>query len=299
MAKLRYEFALMGAGRGQRGGQIEAASAPLASGVLDAGTAATPAASQPVVPAAGGDVFARLTALDAAAYAALSSAPDPTTEPRITLKAGETRVVRVFAGQKLAALAGADVPVAATGALALTAGAARIGYVGSRATVRQAVDATRTRPANATAYAVHGALGDAAGCVFKFSNFFPEAGATGVLTGLAVVMSGPGIAASHGGTLVGHLYNAAPASPPGADGQPFASLAANAGAALGAVDVSGWTVGGTGSDSIGALGVPRLSVQQIRAAAAARDLYLLLEAGAAFTPLSGAVIGAYASALFD
>ena len=114
MGKLRYEFVIIGGGRGQLGGMVAAdADKPLASGTLEVSATPTAAGAQPVVPALGrADVFVRLSGIDVAVYADFAAVPDPTVEPRILLRPGDSRLLRVMSGERLSAIVAADVPVA-------------------------------------------------------------------------------------------------------------------------------------------------------------------------------------------
>ncbi len=183
--------------------------------------------------------------------------------------------------------------------IVLAGGEAHIGNLGGEAKVWQAADAALTRPANTTAYAAHGGVGSSSSCIFKFTNFFRKNGNTGLLTGLRLMASGSGIGVSNMGSVRAHLYAASPSSPPSADQQTFNTLAANEAIKLGFVDFLQWNIGGSGSDMISSYGTPSITPLPIAAASGARDLYLVLEATAAFTPLSAAVIQAFASATLD
>ncbi|WP_430913251.1 hypothetical protein [Methylobacterium sp. sgz302541] len=112
MGKLRYEFVLIGGGRGQLGGMVVAeADDPIASGTLDVTATPTASGAQPLVPTMGrSDVFARLTGIDAPVYADFAVSPDPTAEPRLLLRPGDSRLLRVIGGEKLSAVLAADVP---------------------------------------------------------------------------------------------------------------------------------------------------------------------------------------------
>lgn len=116
MAKLRYEFVLVGAGRGQLGGMVGAeADEPLASGTLEVTAAPTAALAQPAVPMVGrSDVFVRLLGIDATLYVDFALAPDPTSEPRILLRPGDSRLLRVIGGEKLSAMLAVELPSGAS-----------------------------------------------------------------------------------------------------------------------------------------------------------------------------------------
>jgi hypothetical protein len=162
-----------------------------------------------------------------------------------------------------------------------------------------AADAALTRPNNATAYAAHQGIGSGSSCIFKWSDCFRTNGGTGLLTGLRLEASVASIAAANMGAITARLFNTSPSSPPSADQQTFNTLVANSPIELGAVDFATWSIGGAGSDVIRSYGVSRISPMQLKAAAAAKDLYMVLEATAAFTPAANAIINAYASALLD
>lgn len=112
MGKLRYEFVSVGGGRGQLGGMVAAeAEDPLASGTLDVTATPTLSAAQPAAPSLSrSDVFVRLTGVDTAVYVDLAPSPDPTAEPRLLLRPGDSRLLRVIGGHKLSAVLAGDVP---------------------------------------------------------------------------------------------------------------------------------------------------------------------------------------------
>lgn len=172
-------------------------------------------------------------------------------------------------------------------------------YVGQRSQVWQPSDAPLTRPNNTTAYSAHVGLGSGSSCLFKFSNFFPVAGGTGLLTGMRLHANAASIAATNMGAIRGHLYNASPASAPASDQATFNSLFANLAANLGFGDFSTWSIGGGSSDIISSYAILAATPLPIFAPSGARDLYLLLEATAAFTPIASAIIMPSLSATFD
>lgn len=133
MARLRIQFATVGIGRGSLGGQIDDDEGlVVAATMLDVGPAATVAGSQPAVPSgAGGDVFARLTAVGAAIYVAVGLAPDPMAEPRFLVIPGLTIRIYVTAGQKLSAILATDLPANLQAPLALVSAASPVGAAGS------------------------------------------------------------------------------------------------------------------------------------------------------------------------
>jgi hypothetical protein len=179
-----------------------------------------------------------------------------------------------------------------------------IGQVGGISNVWQPADSALTRPANTTAYAANQAIGSSTTVLFKFSGLFRANGGSASLTGLRVVASLSGIAASNMGAVRAHLFNAAPSIAAGlVDQGTFNTLLADDLFKLGTVDFSTWNVGGGGSNLIESYGAPALSPLPIigaqTPAPGARDLYMILVATGAFTPASGQTIQAYASATLD
>ena len=179
-----------------------------------------------------------------------------------------------------------------------------IGQVGGVSNVWQPADSALTRPANTTAYAANQALGSSTTALFKFSGFFRANGGSALLTGLRLVASLSGIAASNMGPIRAHLFNAAPSTAAGlVDQGTFNTLLADDLLKLGTADFSAWNLGGGGSNLIESYGAPALSPLPIigaqTPAPGARDLYLILVATGAFTPASGQTIQAYASATLD
>lgn len=172
---------------------------------------------------------------------------------------------------------------------------------GGVANVWQASDATLTRPANTTAYASGGAIGSNLSAIFKFTGVFRQVSNTGLLTGLRLVASGASIATTNMGAITGHLFNASPSGAGGFfyDQLQFPTLLADDALKLGTVSFSTWNVGGTGSNLIESYGSPAIQPLPMYAAAAAKDLYLVLVASAAFTPLSAQVIQPYVSIVLD
>lgn len=113
MATLRIEFASLGGGRGRLGGQVPVREEGLLGAVtLAVGATATASSARPAVPSTGTTVFADLTAIDAAIYAAIGSSPDPGAEPRLLLLPGRTMRVHVTAGHLVSAVKASDVPPA-------------------------------------------------------------------------------------------------------------------------------------------------------------------------------------------
>ena len=173
---------------------------------------------------------------------------------------------------------------------------------GAGSVVWAAADATLTRPNNATAYAAHVGMGSGASCIFKFSNFFRINGGTGLLTGLRLEASVASIALTNMGAVRAHLFNVTPASAPVSDQAEFDTLVANSASKLGFVDFATWNIGGASSDvvtSYGSVSALTGAPLQLKAAVAARDLYLVLEATGVFTPIASAIINAFASAALD
>jgi hypothetical protein len=156
-----------------------------------------------------------------------------------------------------------------------------------------------TRPANTTAYAAQQALGSANSCLFKWTNFFQMKGQTGVLVGLRLVVNAAGIATSNMGNVRAHLFSQAPSGAPAADQAVYNELVANAPNKQAIVDFSTWNIGGASSDMIDSYGTPPLSPQPVAADPSAKDLYCLLVATGAFTPIASAVITPYASGMLD
>lgn len=156
-----------------------------------------------------------------------------------------------------------------------------------------AADAGLARPADTTATIVGGAIGSVSTAVFKFSHFFEGNAGHSLLTGLKLVVSGAdGIAVPAGMAVRAHLFNAdvgASALSANADKGVFRTMANAMAASLGHVDFSDFIVGGAGSDAFYSLGAPALAPLHIKAGEDASDLYAILVARAAYTPIAGAV----------
>ena len=154
-------------------------------------------------------------------------------------------------------------------------------------------DAALTRPANTTATAVNGAIGSAGSALFKFSNFFEANAAHELLTALRLTISlAAGITAPTGILVRAHLFNAdvsATVLSSNADAGTYKEMLAAAPNKLGYVDFISFASGGSGSDAIEGYGTPVLSPLHLKAAAAAADLYAILVAQSAYTPVSASV----------
>ena len=90
-----------------------------------------------------------------------------------------------------------------------------------------------------------------------------------------------------------------PASAPASDQTTFNTLLANVPASLGWGDFSTWSIGGGSSDVISSYAALALAPLPVIAAPTAMDLYMILEATGAFTPIANAVIIPSISAAFD
>jgi hypothetical protein len=158
-------------------------------------------------------------------------------------------------------------------------------------------DADITRPNNATAYAAGGAIGDASNCVFTFSSFFRQAGATGLLTNARLVINKAAITVPSGIQIRGHIFNATPSSPPAADQADYLSLLANSDAKLGNVDFTNFVTGVTGSsksDIIESYGtLCTAGPLPLKAAAADTKLFMVLASLGAWTPIASMVFRPY------
>jgi hypothetical protein len=175
-----------------------------------------------------------------------------------------------------------------------------IGNAGGMASGWVAADFSLTRPNNTTAYAANQALGNASVVLYKFTGFFRATGSSALLTGMRIKASVASIATSNMGAITAHLWNAAPATLPAADASAFNLLTADNGAQkLGTVAFSTWNIGGASSDMIDSYGTPILTPLPLIGAAAAADLYCILVATAAFTPIANAIITPYVSAVLD
>lgn len=174
-----------------------------------------------------------------------------------------------------------------------------IGNVGGIANPWVAADANLTRPNNATAYAAHQGMGSGASCLFKWSNIFRTKGATGLLSGMRLVGSVASIAVSNLGNIRAHLFNAIPTGLPAADAAALNFLFADITSKVGYIDFSSWQIGGASSDMIESYGTPAVSPLPIGAASTAQDLYAILEATAAFTPLNNTILAPAVSLLGD
>jgi hypothetical protein len=162
----------------------------------------------------------------------------------------------------------------------------------------QEADATLTRPANTTATVAHGAIGSAASCLFKFTNFFDVVGQHGLLTGMKMVIEKAAIAVPSGIAIRMHLYQddeTAVILSSNADAATFKTMAAAAAKKIGYVDFTTWNIGGTGSDCIESYGVPVITSLHLKAGAVAKDLYAIGEATAVFTPINAGIQHLYAS----
>jgi hypothetical protein len=178
------------------------------------------------------------------------------------------------------------------------------GQVGGASNVWQAADAALVRPANTTAYSAGEAIGSSTTVLIKFTGFFFRArGGSALLTGLRLVAQGSGIAVTNMGAVSAHLYTAPPASALAtatADQTQYNTMYADDTLKLGRVDFATWNIGGgSGSDTIESYGAAAVSPLPLIAGQAAQDLYMVLAATGAFTPLSAQLIGAYAAAVMD
>lgn len=180
------------------------------------------------------------------------------------------------------------------------------GAMGGLANVWTAADAALTRPANATAYAANQAIGSATAVLFKFSGFFRCPGSSGLLTGMRLTASVASIATTNMGAISAYLYNALPSGALGpnnfaslGDQGTFKLLAADAPQKIGVVNFSTWNGGGTGSDMIDSYGAPIITPLPIIADPKATDLYCLLVATGAFTPIASAIVTPSVAAVLD
>lgn len=156
-------------------------------------------------------------------------------------------------------------------------------------------DAARTRPNNATPYAANKTIGDASASVFTFTDFFREQGGIAWLAELKVdVSKSGGITIPSGIAARGILFNAAPASAAdgsgtyGADQSAYSQFAVNRAKRLGFLDLYTANTGDASSDSFSLIGQPAMPML-LQAAAASRDLHLLLIATGAWTPTASSV----------
>lgn len=175
-----------------------------------------------------------------------------------------------------------------------------VGQLGGAANVWQPADSSLTRPNNATAYSANQVVGSSAVGIFTFTKFFRGKGSSGLLTGARLVASVASIATSNMGSITGHLFNVSPGGGGAlSDQATFETLFADDSAKLGTISFSVWNIGGTGSNLIESYGAPVLAPLPIIAAAQAQELYLVLAASAAFTPIASAVIQPYLSGVLD
>lgn len=181
------------------------------------------------------------------------------------------------------------------------------GAFGGLANVWTPADVSLTRPNNSTAYANNGLIGSSSAVLFKWSSFFRCPGSSGLLTGMRLVASVASIATTNMGAISAHLFNAVPAAALGpnnfasaVDQGTFNFMAADNGAKkLGVVTFATWNGGGAGSDATDSYGTPLLCPQPIIADPLATDLYCLLVATGAFTPIANAIITPYVAAVLD
>lgn len=161
-----------------------------------------------------------------------------------------------------------------------------------------AADAQLTRPADATATVVGGAIGSSVSALFAFSNFFEGTGAHGLLTGMKLVISASGIAVPSSIAIRAHLFNAdvsASVLSANADKGTLKLLLSSAGSKLGVVDFASFIAGGSGSDCIESYGTPSPAPMHIKAADNARDLFAILVATSIYTPVSTSIHALFAS----
>ena len=161
--------------------------------------------------------------------------------------------------------------------------------------VLQYADATRTRPNNATAYAASQYIGDATDSAFKFTALFRANGGTGYLNELRLFMSKSGGLTLPAGTVIrAMIYNAAGSAV--ADQATFnltEALRAGEGR-LGFVDFTTTYTGGASSDEVEMVAAPTWPML-LQAAAGAKDLYVVLIATGAWTPVASTVFNLRAS----
>lgn len=133
MATLRYEFVLMGSGRGQSSAVMNVVgNRPLASGLVQLTGAPCAPIDPPTMRPKVSDTFLRLTAIGGPVFVDYAENPDPADEPRTLLAAGERTTMRVMPGMRISAMNAAGLFEVAQrqDAMQLMAGSQHIGSVG-------------------------------------------------------------------------------------------------------------------------------------------------------------------------
>jgi hypothetical protein len=190
---------------------------------------------------------------------------------------GNKRVPIMTIGDLNAALINPATPV-------LGAGENFIGQTGASANMVWA-DTARTRPNNATPYGANQPIGDATDCHFTFTNFFRKNAGAAYLHEVRVAVNKAAITVPAAIALSAYLYNAAGGAI--ADQATFTTLEAARTRRLGPpIALSYNFIGGTGSDEYEMHGYPIGGPMLIQAAAASRDLSLLLVATGTWTPVA-------------
>lgn len=163
-----------------------------------------------------------------------------------------------------------------------------------RSSAWQACDTALTRPANTTAYAANKAIGSSSSTLFKFTNWFSEAGGSRLLTGLkfSAEKSG-GISVPANFSVRAFVYAGLPTAP-AADQADFPLLAADKTLRQAAPLFETPIAGGTGSDCYESY-APLYTPALIKAAAGNRDLYVILVAQGAWTPTSASILNVFAA----
>jgi hypothetical protein len=180
-----------------------------------------------------------------------------------------------------------------------------LGLVGGGAVVWQPADTSLTRPNNATTYTAGDAIGSSSAILFSWSNtpFFRSPGSSALITGARIVMSAAGITTGSVGSTFLYLYNAPPTIAGLSDNSPFPLLYSpddqyRQGLPLTATT---WvpTTQAAGSTLVEAFAQPSAAQVPIIAQPTSQNLYGVLVAGAAWTPVANAVVQIYLSAVLD
>jgi hypothetical protein len=149
------------------------------------------------------------------------------------------------------------------------------------------VTATKTRPANTTAYGAEDVISENAssGTAWTFSNVVHTAGGSGTIVGAIALDDDTGRTQ----VLSLYLFNATPSSNLNDNGANTGVLAADAAAYLGRIEFDALTDNGAFSESRAMPGLANELPVPFVTASGSKDLYGILITEGAFTPSSGEI----------
>jgi len=173
------------------------------------------------------------------------------------------------------------------GTVTLGAGSASIGSVNNTGTQFSKISISTqsiTRPANTTAYSANAVINTATSgaTATQFTSVLPVSGGDGYIVAVRAATN----VSSFSTALRLHLYKTTPSASV-QDAAQFTMLNADFSARVGYVDLSGWTTGGTGSDTAVCFGSFPGAGITLPLELGTTVLYAILETRAAFTPKIG------------